>query len=129
MNFFQQLFNQIDGIPVQMTFQRKNGKITISVLPTTTASIAPAIVTGTPEELEVGFFEAIAAPISDAKGLQVQLDAMKASLESAKEQKKEQGAKPKKAGTNSKTELEKDSDGKNSSKPIKADTPDLFAGA
>ena len=89
MNFFQQLYDQIDGIDVTMTIKRKSGRLTISVLPKTAGTISPAIITGTPEELEAGFFEAVSVPIETAKGLNVRLEQFNKSVETAEEKAKE----------------------------------------
>ena len=89
MGFFSELYNNIDGIDVTMSFKRKNGKITVSVLPKTTSSIAPALITGTPEELDAEFFDAIKVPLEEAKGLNVELDSLKQSVSHAKKEAKE----------------------------------------
>jgi PRTRC genetic system protein E len=94
-NFFQQLYPLIDGIDITMKVKRKNGRLTISVLPETTSVISPAILTGTPEELDNGFFAAVSAPISDAKGLKVDLENYKKSIEKSKEKPKTETEKAK----------------------------------
>lgn len=83
MNFFQNIFELTDGIDVTISIKRKNGKLTLSVLPQTTATIQPAIITGTPEELDAGFFDAVKAPIETAKGLKLSLDNFKKSVDMA----------------------------------------------
>ncbi|HXS55773.1 MAG TPA: PRTRC system protein E [Hanamia sp.] len=87
MNFFQQLFEQLDGIDLTLNIKRKNGKITLSVLPQTAGVISPALITGTPAELDEGFFDAVKAPIQEAKGLNVSLANLEASIKTAKEKK------------------------------------------
>jgi len=84
MNFFQQMFDLMDGIDVTITMKRKNGKLTMSVLPQTAAVISPALITGTPEELEEGFFNAIRVPMDTAKGLKAELAQFNESVENAK---------------------------------------------
>lgn len=87
MSFFQQLFEAIDGVTVTITAVRKNDKLTLSVLPgSNTKDIAPAIITGTPEELEEGFFPAMRHPIDQVKGLQVQMDEFQKSANAVKDQ-------------------------------------------
>ena len=83
--FFQQLFDLTDGIDVSIKVKRKNGKLTLSVLPETTAVLTPAIITGTPEELDAGFFDAIKAPIETAIGLKTDLEQFAISAKVAKE--------------------------------------------
>lgn len=85
MNFFQQMFDLIDGIDVNINIKRKNGKLTMSVLPQTASSITPALITGTPDELDEGFFDAIKVPLDTAKGLKADLEQFNASVANAKE--------------------------------------------
>lgn len=84
MKFFAQLFDLIDGVDLTIKAERRAGKITLRVLPKTTDTIQPAVVTGTPEELDAGFFQAISLPINQNKGLIIELDEMHKSLQSAK---------------------------------------------
>jgi PRTRC genetic system protein E len=84
MNFFQQIFDLMDGIDVTITMKRKNGKLTMSVLPQTAAVISPALITGTPQELEEGFFNAIRVPMDTAKGLKAELEQFNQSVDNAK---------------------------------------------
>ena len=131
MHFFQQLFEQLDGIDVTLTVKRKNGKMTIMVLPQTLATISPAIITGTPDELQEGFFEAVKAPIVEAKGLNVELANMEASIKTAKEKKeidlKEAAASPK-GKTEKKTEVKVPEVKEVKKESVKIEAPDLFAG-
>lgn len=84
MSFFQKIYDVTDGIDITVTIKRKNGRLTMSVLPQTTATINSALITGTPEELEEGFFEAIKAPIETAKGLKADLEQFNTSVTVAK---------------------------------------------
>ncbi|HXR84290.1 MAG TPA: PRTRC system protein E, partial [Hanamia sp.] len=141
MNFFQQLFEKIDGIDLSLNIKRKNGKITLSVLPQTAGTISPALITGTPEELDAGFFEAVKAPIAEAKGLSVDLNNLQESIKEAKAKKEAdlkeaaKNAKPaappaKKSNEAAKKPAKKIEKAKE--KPVKDETPkasipDLFA--
>jgi PRTRC genetic system protein E len=89
MNFFQQMFDLMDGIDVTITMKRKNGKLTMSVLPQTASSISPALITGTPDELDEGFFDAIKVPLETAKGLKAELDQYNSTVAAASAKAKE----------------------------------------
>lgn len=93
--FFQQLFDATDGIDIAINVKRKNDKLTMSILPLTTSKVQPAIICGTPEELEAGFFEAIAAPLAQAKGLEVKTKEFEDSAAEAEKAAKEKADKAK----------------------------------
>jgi PRTRC genetic system protein E len=140
MNFFQQLFEQLDGIDLTLNVKRKNGKITLSVLPQTAGTISPALITGTPDELDEGFFEAIKVPIQEAKGLNVDLANLETSIKTAKEKKeadlkeavKKASEKPAEKSSAKKEKKAANKPAKKIEKPVKEETPkssvpDLFA--
>lgn len=75
--FFTQI-NQIMAQRVDLTLviHKSNGQLTVSVLPkanglkdTAQDHIVPLVVTGTPEELDYGFFMSITQPVQKASGL------------------------------------------------------------
>lgn len=80
MDFFQQLFELSETLDISIQVKRKNERLTLSVLPTSAADIAPVIITGTPDDLDGGFFDAIKEPIGAAVGLQVQLEEFNKSV-------------------------------------------------
>jgi PRTRC genetic system protein E len=87
MEFFKKLYEMLDGIDVSIKVKRKNDKLTISVLPDTTHVIAPITVTGTPEELDEGFIEAIRSPLTKIAGLKVDTKQFEETVEKAGEEK------------------------------------------
>lgn len=136
MHFFQQLFDQLDGIDLNLTIKRKNGKMTVMVLPQTLATISPAIITGTPDELQEGFFEAIKAPLTTAKGLNVELANLEASIKTAKKTKEADLKKVTAPEEKPSKKPEKKVDAKKAAEvketpkkeTLKIEAPDLFAG-
>jgi PRTRC genetic system protein E len=94
MNFFKELAAIAPGVQLTMTVKEKNGKLTISLLPDGLAHVKPLIMTGTPDELDEGFINAIRQPVLDAQGIVVQNEAFQKSLEEAKNTKPEKGGKP-----------------------------------
>jgi PRTRC genetic system protein E len=101
MIFFQTMYEHIDGVDVTMTIKRKNGKITLSVLPQAITKIAPVMITGTPEELDAEFFNVIAAPLNTSKGVKVEIEQFNNSLKAAKDD-AEKKAKEKPSNSSSK---------------------------
>jgi len=67
MNFFQTLNEQFPGADLTIRIKSKGGTQSISVLPVSTEEndIQPLIVSGTPEELDVQFFELIKKPLEE----------------------------------------------------------------
>lgn len=124
MNFFQNMYEQLDGIDISMTLKRKNGRLTICVLPQTASVLKPAVITGTPEELDTEFFNAVAAPLQEFKGLKVDLDNYQQSLKDAAAKKPEKTVA--KSASEPKKEIKK---AKPSTKETeKVTEPNLFAG-
>lgn len=133
MNFFKQMFGLIDGIDITMTIKRKNGKLTLSVLPQTAGTISPALITGTPEELDEGFFEALVVPLTEAKGLKVELENFEASIKNVKQGKRTQentagkNAAEKTDSKSAKKSAKKKVEKKVAKPEVKKLVPDLFA--
>jgi PRTRC genetic system protein E len=82
--FFRKLYDLMDGVDLTIEAQRINGQLSLRVLPKTLASIKPVSLKGTPEELEEGFFNAIALPVTNAKELKVDLEQFYKSIETVK---------------------------------------------
>lgn len=91
--FFQNLVPFLEGTDLAINLKSKDGLITVSVLPRPNAtatnkikgSLAPLIITGSAEELDNGFFDAVSQPLADTAGLSVQLEEFKKSLQKTKE--------------------------------------------
>ena len=69
MNFFQQLNDLLIGVDLKLEIKRTGNVLKVSALPSTKATMNPITITGTPEEIDAGFFEAIQKPLEDAQGL------------------------------------------------------------
>lgn len=85
----------LDGVDVTITMKRKDGEITVSVSPNAIKVMQPAILTGTPDELDSDFFSKISPAITHTKGVVDNLQDYKKSLEEASEEEKENAEKPK----------------------------------
>lgn len=98
MNFFAQLAGLGQGMDIALRIKGKNGKLTIMVEPQlgNNSRLKPLVLTGTPEELDEGFFAQFDGLISAAKGLESNLPDVKQDaqdLAKSKTEKKEQPAK------------------------------------
>ncbi|GAO43761.1 hypothetical protein [Flavihumibacter petaseus] len=74
MNFFQSLFEAAPGLDLTIRMKEKAGIITMTVLPHVGAKdgkIKPVNISGTPADLDEGFFAAITPMLEAAKGLTV----------------------------------------------------------
>jgi len=76
MKFFNEISNLLpEGVDLNLTIRKNGGELTVSIIPKTDAkdeaknSIIPLVVSGTPEELESGFMNAISKPITKVTGL------------------------------------------------------------
>lgn len=92
-----QLMNQ--GIDITLVIRKKEGQLTVSTLPKSNGlkdeaqnHIVPLTITGTPEELDMGYLQAVSQPIQKAIGLIVnmsqfeeQADKAAANYKAAKE--------------------------------------------
>ncbi len=85
VQFFEMIAPLIDGIDVNILLQHSDGKLTVSVLPQTTASIKPVRLKGQPAELDEGFMSAITGPLTDAKKMKIDLDEYMKTLQPAAE--------------------------------------------
>lgn len=92
MNLFKTLSEVLgDGCTATITIAQKDGIMTVGVLPgnnlvkdSAKNKIVPLNVSGTPEELDEGFIEAIAEPIRKTSGLLVDMAAYEKAAEEAK---------------------------------------------
>lgn len=110
MNLFKTLSEVLgDGCTATITIAQKDGVMTVGVLPgnnlvkdSAKNKIVPLNLTGTPEELDEGFVNAISEPIRMTSGLLVDMATFEKAAEEAKaqskmeEEKKEAEAKRKK---------------------------------
>jgi PRTRC genetic system protein E len=96
--FFQHLAPFLEGTDITITLKSKNGIISVSLLPRLTSaskaskdvSLSPILLTGTPQELDSGFIEAMSNPLTMASGLSIQLDEFQKSIQTAKEEKEKE---------------------------------------
>jgi PRTRC genetic system protein E len=67
MDFFKQLYQLAPGADITMRIKEKSGIFSISITNNVGAikDITPIIGSGSPEELDLKFFELVAAPIAD----------------------------------------------------------------
>lgn len=92
MNLFKTLSEVLgDGCTATLTIAQKDGIMTVGVLPGNNLvkdgaknKIVPLNVSGTPEELDEGFVEAIAEPIRKTSGLLVDMATYEKATEEAK---------------------------------------------
>jgi len=90
MNFFNSISNLLpDGVDLNITIRKNGDQLTVSVLPKSNVkddaakSIVPLIISGTVEELDNGFSDAIKAPVSSAVGLLINMSDFEKQMESA----------------------------------------------
>jgi PRTRC genetic system protein E len=85
MNFFTQLSSYGQGIDVKLHIKEKGGLVTISVEPqgANTSKLKPLVLTGTPSELDEGFFSQFDGAFQVLKGLTSNLDEVKKAAEAA----------------------------------------------
>lgn len=83
-----QLMNQ--GIDITLVVRKKEGQLTVSTMPKSNGlkdeaqnHIVPFIVTGTPEELDMGFIQAICGPVQKATGLLTNMSSFEQQAEKA----------------------------------------------
>lgn len=96
MNLFKTLSEVLgDGCTATITIAQKDGVMTVSVLPgnnlvkdSAKNKIVPLNLTGTPEELDEGFVNAISEPIRKTSGLLVDMATFEKAAEEAKAQSK-----------------------------------------
>lgn len=90
MNFFQQLNDIGPGLDLAITMKHKNGKYTVSVLPTigNKTPMQPLIVTGTPEELDKDFFTLIRLPLQETGAKLKNVEEFKKSVDKETEESK-----------------------------------------
>lgn len=89
------LFNELaelmsDRDIITLTLTKVNGKMSVSVMPTKTGlkdeakgKLSPIIVSGTPDELDAEFIQAICQPLAKATGLLTNMDTFEKSMEAA----------------------------------------------
>lgn len=96
--FFQHLAPFLEGTDLTINLKSKNGIITASLLPrpSSTAkgpkeiSLSPILLTGTPQDLDSGFIEAMSNPLTMVSRLYIQLDEFQKSIQAAKEEKEKE---------------------------------------
>lgn len=83
MNFFSQLNNLIPGADISIALKEKNGKYTMSLLPSVGNKTAfqPLVATGTPDELDEKFFELISKPLLETTAMLKNAEEHKKSVE------------------------------------------------
>lgn len=125
-NFFTSFSPFLDGLDITIKLKRSAVKLTIEVLPVTGTVIAPVQITGTAEELDDGFFEAITKPIEKAVALKVDLDEyIKSMVKKDIEEVKNPEVKPEPKVKRTKSEAKKAITKTVKEKRV---APDMFAG-
>ena len=95
--FFKELSNVMtDGTGVSLTVHRLNGCMTVSVFPKVKGLkddaqkyLLPIVLTGTPEELDAGFFDTVGQPVQKASGMLSSMKSFEASLARVEAERKE----------------------------------------
>src|SRR4051812_23289596 len=88
MNFFEQLSAISEGLDLTIRIKGKNGKLTLSVLPDGIEKVQPLLLTGTPQELDEAFIEAIKQPLADTKTVLVNNESYQKELNELEKDKK-----------------------------------------
>jgi len=83
MDFFKQLLEITGEVDLSLRMKSKEGKITLSLLPTTQSNITPLIVTGTAEELDNSFIDLIRKPMQETAVLVANTEAYTESVKAA----------------------------------------------
>jgi PRTRC genetic system protein E len=128
MSFFSQLADIIgDNYSVQITVQKKNQKLSVSVLPqslkkgdeASKQKLTPIVATGTPHDIDIGLIPAIAAPLGEFNELVVSGESFVNSTDRKPTAKKEEPAKK----PDIQTELKMDAPPEKKEETVKAETP------
>lgn len=87
MEFFKQLA-AIGNIDMTIRIMQKNDKFTINVMPGSGSStMQPIVITGTPDELDNEFVNAIVPQVNEVAGLVHNIDSVKKNLSNKKDDK------------------------------------------
>lgn len=82
MTFFQNLAD-LGQVDVSLRILQKNEKLTVEVMPGISSDkFKPILVTGTPAELDEGFFSVILPALDEIKGLQTNIAQVKEQIQS-----------------------------------------------
>jgi len=95
--FFTQLSQMMtSGTLINLTVHNKNGTLTVSVFPKSKGledeaqnHLQPLVLTGTAEELDTGFFDAVRHPLTEATGLLAGMKSFEESLNRVEAERKE----------------------------------------
>lgn len=93
-NFFTQLKSVIGQAELQINIKSKGEELTVMINPKSSANdpalsnIQPLILSGTPEELDEGFFNGISEPLSRVTGLMINIEEFEKSASKADEESK-----------------------------------------
>ena len=95
--FFKELSEiMTDGTSINLTVHRQNGSMSVSVLPKIKGlkddakkHLLPIVLTGTPEELDAGFFDTVSQPVQKASGLLSSMKSFEASFALMEAERKE----------------------------------------
>lgn len=101
--FFKELFEVMTpGVDVFITVRKKDEILTVSLYPKMRVlkdeaqhSLQPIVLSGTPEELDSGFFVSVNQPLKKSSGLLINMREFEASLEKASAKSKENADKTK----------------------------------
>lgn len=94
--FFQSIHQMIAaGTDLSINIRQVNNRLSVAVMPRRTnlkdeaqQLMVPLVLSGTPEELDAGFLQAIAAPVQKAQGILTNLEAFEKQAEQAASQSK-----------------------------------------
>lgn len=92
MNFFEQLSSSGD-VDITLRIMKKNDKLTINVMPGSGQSVTkPIIITGTPAELDSGFFTTLYPEVKEISGIISNIKEVKKESEEALKKEKDKSA-------------------------------------
>lgn len=96
MDFFKIIKELATGMDITVRIKEKNGKLTVGITPEiqNSSRIVPLVMTGTPEELDEGFMDNVAAPLGETKTQLLNLELHKKSIDEHVEEEKEEPKKP-----------------------------------
>lgn len=91
MDFFKTIKELATGMDITIRIKEKNGKLTVGITPEiqNSSRIVPLVMTGTPEELDEGFMDNVAAPLGETKTQLLNLELHKKSIGEHVEEEKE----------------------------------------
>jgi PRTRC genetic system protein E len=126
--FFQELSKLLNECDITMSVRGGQNQITVSVVPKSTnkdvkTKLPPLMLSGTPEEVDAGFFNAVNKPVSEAIGFLVSSSAMEKAKKEAEEKLKEKVKESKEKGNKVKAVANEKEEAKVQDEPVKVADP------